>query len=319
MKITPAKIPDFLANIRNYRVILLHGPDQNKIATLQEKIIAQSMEADVQKIPVEILKNQPNFLYESIFAIDWLQNHAWKILILEDFNQDIEMFQSENWPNVLVIIHAKNNKNALFKFAEKEKFCATIGCYSEYDNQNILRKILVEENLQFNNKILTILLQRIPMDEQIIRSELQKLKTIMHPRMEILENDLIAITNYAHNEMMDLAMHFANLDFPNFERCAHELHHTGENPISLLHILYNFCEKLFWFKSAENKTSRNIICKKFNIFFKLIPILEKNQWSWKTLSNINDKILQLEIDLKNGQDLDYFIVQIRILMKKLKK
>lgn len=321
MKITPAKVADFLANIQNYRLALLHGPDSNKIAILQARIVASFADADVQKISLESMKNQPNFLYEAIFAIDWLQSQMWKVLILEDFAGDVELFQYENWPNVFVIICAKNinNKNVIFKFADKDKGCATIGCYSDYENQGVLRKILTKKNLKCEHQIFTLLQQKMPMDEQIINNELGKLQQIIHPRTNILSEDLAAITNYEYNEMMNLALHFSNLDFPNFERCAHELHRAGENPISLLFILYNFCEKLFWFKSSENQVARNMICKKYNIFFKLIPILEKNKWSWETLSMINGGLLQLEIDLKSGQDLNYFVVQIRILIKKLKK
>lgn len=321
MKITPTKVADFLTNLPNFRVALLHGPDRNKIAALHERIVASFADADVQKISLETMKNQPNFLYEAIFAIDWLQSQAWKVLILEDFAGDVELFKKENWPNVFVIIFGKNinNKSAIFKFADKEKNCATIGCYSDYENQGVLRKILTEMNLQCDANVLKLLQQKVPIDEQIIRSELSKLEKIIHPRTAISPEDLAAITNYEHNEMMNLAVHFSNLDFPNFERCAHELHSAGENPISLLYILYNFCEKLFLFKSSENQASRNVVCKKYNIFFKLVPILKRNKWLWEVLSMINGEFLQLEIDLKSGQDLDYFVVKIRILIKQLKK
>lgn len=318
MEITPVKLNSFFININNYKLIILYGKEQNKIQVTINKIINLLPDNVVETIEKREIIANSNILHEKIFNINWFQKDLWKIITIDSWCEQLQIIDLKKLKNITIIITLENlpRKNNLFSKLAKSLHCATIGCY-KYDDKNLLIKALYKEGLKTKNKEIFLLLQKkLGFDEKILNNEVRKLKNTIYPRQEInLEDVENCIISFARDELYNLVMYFAKLDFQEFSNTAVNLYNKDKNLISLIYVLYNFCEKLFWYKYTISINKLGLDKQKYYIDSQLKDIVQQNCWSCKTIGLIYNQLLETEIYCKKYNCINYFLFKIEKLMQ----
>lgn len=311
MKYFASSLSELLKKITlgDIKSLLIHGVNNGFAKTVIEQIVSKNnliiSEFDIKEITASkllLIANSSNFFKQKeLIKITGVKGvfpkEIQKCLTDNEFEHFI-CFQSEE------SLPASGTRH----FFENGKNIASIGCY--YENEETIAKIILQQCKKHNKNIdeeaLFYLKSHLKGDNQIIKSELEKLFNFTHDTLQITKNDILATLSgdlLASGD--EMCIYFAKKEARNFLKEIKKLQEHNTNEVLMIRALSRYYLNIYVVASkVEDGENIDIAIKSLSppIFFKYIPDFKQiiRKHTSKDAINCLKIIQQAEIDYKNN-------------------
>ena len=258
MKAKPYQVSSLVPQIQNgFKGALIFGPDFGVVQELSEKIASfitpnLSNSFTVVKLTPQKIKEIPSILLDEgnapgLFGgrkVLWLKNADNNVLdAVEDYLDHIQN-------DTFLLISADNlTKNSSLRvFCESNPQVLCVACYADTEKEvsEYIRETLAEQGIRISNSAMPLLVERLGENRIATKKELEKLVTYLGEKKTVDETDVITVVTDTQNSSVDLfCLSVATGDQKGAEREYHLMLANGENPVSIIRILYLYFNKLF--------------------------------------------------------------------------
>ncbi len=299
--------------LKQYKFILIYGPNDGLKKTLKNKIISNFKDTDILNLYQEDLnKNQDILINECKNDSLFLRN---KTIIMNQSNDkllsSIEYLKKTNHNNIIVLLsEILDKKSKLRSLFEKEKNFATIPCYE--DSEITLKRIVSDDLKEFknlNNESMNMILNYSGLNRNSVNSNLEKIKVYF--RNKIIEKEkLETLLNSDRDETFDKIRDAAlNGDKTYLNELINNFSFTKDQSYYYLNTInFRLNKMLEILNNKKNyisleETINNI---KPSIFWKDKPIFNKmiNKWDKQRILEALKYLLETEIQMRKNTNLD---------------
>ena len=297
---------------KNYKSILLYGVNQG----LKDEIIKNTILKDFSG---EILKyNETEAIEKSEIILESLLNGSLfdkqKIILISRCSNKIysfiEKFLGKEISQAMLVLNSENldKKSKLRALYEKSKDLVCVPFYE--DNQQSLgifaNKYLQNKNIKLSREILNLIIERSQGDRGNLKNELQKIENLSLSKKNILNEDIINITNLAENyTVFELVDNYLAKNQKKVSKIINENNFEIDDSIIILRTLLSRSKRLLKLKNMQN-VNKSIddtiaVCKP-PIFWKEKDIVKQQMSNWSE-DEVKKKIFEisnLEILIKKN-------------------
>lgn len=257
MKAKPYQVTSLVPRIQSgFKAALIFGPDFGVVQELSEKIASfvvpsLSDEFSVIKLTPQKIKEIPSILTDEGNAVGlfggrkllWLKNADNGIL------EAVESYLEQIKNNTFLLISADNlTKNSgLRQFCESHPDILCVACYAdtEKDVAEYIRETLAGQGIRISSAALPLLVERLSENRLATKKELEKLVTYLGDKTTVDVTDVQAVVTDTQNSSVDL---FCTAVATGNQKSAEKEYHlmlaNGENPVSIIRILYLYFNRL---------------------------------------------------------------------------
>jgi len=297
---------------KNYKSILLYGVNQG----LKDEIIKNTILKDFSG---EILKyNETEAIEKSEIILESFLNGSLfdkqKIILISRCSNKIysfiEKFLGKDISQAMIVLISENldKKSKLRALYEKSKDLVCVPFYE--DNQQSLgifaNKYLQNKNIKLSREILNLIIERSQGDRGNLKNELQKIENLSLSKKNILNEDIINITNLAENyTVFELVDNYLAKNQKKVSKIINENNFENDDSIIILRTLLSRSKRLLKLKNMQN-VNKSIddtiaVCKP-PIFWKEKDIVKQQMSNWSE-DEVKKKIFEisnLEILIKKN-------------------
>jgi DNA polymerase-3 subunit delta len=298
------------------RVILVYGPD-NGLMKERAKTMGQTIVPDINDpfnavtLNADSLITDPARLNDEAFAMSMMGGD--RLVRIEDAADKltplIKDYLKEPSKNSLIILEAGElgTKSSLRALCEKEKNAAAVPCYveDERDLGRLIRESLQAEGYSIEADAATWLASNISGDRIKARGEINKLVIYKgNEKSQVTIEDVRAACGEAGALALDDLVYAAGgADSAKALKTYNQLIEEGVNFVVILRSLQNHFRRLHLVRAhIEAGDSQEFALKKLTppIFFKQQNAFNQqlNRWSLNGLSNVLQKLMDLEAQCK---------------------
>ena len=297
---------------KNYKSILLYGVNQG----LKDEIIKNTILKDFSG---EILKyNETEAIEKSEIILESFLNGSLfdkqKIILISRCSNKIysfiEKFLGKEISQAMIVLISENldKKSKLRALYEKSKDLVCIPFYE--DNQQSLgifaNKYLQNKNIKLSREILNLIIERSQGDRGNLKNELQKIENLSLSKKNILNEDIINITNLAENyTVFELVDNYLAKNQKKVSNIINENNFENDDSIIILRALLSRSKRLLKLKNMQNvnkSINDAITVYKPPIFWKEKDIVKQQMSNWSE-DEVKKKIFEisnLEILIKKN-------------------
>lgn len=309
MKAKPFQVNALIPQIqKEFQGALVFGPDIGIVQELSEKIaglIVPDLKDDfcVCKITNSKIKEIPTILLDEGNATALLGGR--KLIWLKEADHTsvdyIESYFENIKTDAFLLISAGNltKSAALRLFCETHPKILTIACYQEEakDVVAFIREVLSAKGIQVHPDAMPMMVERLSENRLATRRELDKLICYLGDKKTVNVSDVQAIITDTQNSSVDtFCCAVATGQRKVAEKEYHLMIENGENPVSIIRILYLYFNKLLdaseTFETAGMAAAVKKIMKPAQ--FRLESSFQKQIQIWK--KSFIFKVLSLLID-----------------------
>lgn len=311
MKYFASSLPELLKKITlgSIKALLIHGVNSGFAKTVIEQIAQKNnliiSEFDIKELTASkllLIANSSNF---------FKQKELIKITGVKGvFPKEIQKCLTENEFEHFICFQSEESlpTNGTRSFFENGKDIASIGCY--YENEDTISKIILQQCKKHNKNIdeeaLFYLKSHLKGDNQIIKSELEKLFNFTHDALQITKKDVLATLSgdlLASGD--EMCIYFAKKEATNFFKEIKKLQEQNINEVLMIRALTRYYLNIYIVSTKiEDGENIDIAIKSLSppIFFKYIPDFKQiiRKHTSKDAINCLKHIQQAEIDYKNN-------------------
>lgn len=311
MKYFASSLSELLKKIKlgDIRSLLIHGVNSGFANTVVKQIANKNdliiSEFDINEITANkllLIANNTNFFKQKelikITGIkSVLSKELQKCITENDFEHFICFQSEESLPG-----------SGTRSFFENGKNIASIGCY--YENEHTIAKIILQQCKKHNKNIdeeaLFYLKSHLKGDNQIIKSELEKLFNFTHDKPQITKDDILSTLSgdlLASGD--EMCIYFAKKEAENFLKEIKKLQEQNKNEVLMIRALCRYYLNIYIVTSKiEDGENIDIAIKSLSppIFFKYIADFKQviRKHTSKDAIKCLKHIQQAEIDYKNN-------------------
>ncbi|MBD1164288.1 DNA polymerase III subunit delta [Pelagibacterales bacterium SAG-MED13] len=257
------------------------------------------------------LINSKEFFFETINSKSFFENE--KLILISDVTDKILNLMEEvvesNLDDVVIILSAKRleKRSKIRNFFEKNKNGLCIPFYKDTNQAliTIAQKFLKENNVNFSQENLNLIIERSQGDRISLKNELEKINNLNRNKKKINFNDILKLTNLSENysagELVD------NCLSKNKKKTLNILNENIPSIDDNILILKTFLYKLKRLRKLRINLDENKDIDKTISSFKP-PIF------WKDKDTLKKQLKIWELD-----DIQNFIVNINYLESLIKK
>ena len=297
---------------KNYKSILLYGVNQG----LKDEIIKNTILKDFSG---EILKyNETEVIEKSEIILESFLNGSLfdkqKIILISRCSNKIysfiEKFLGKDISQAMIVLISENldKKSKLRALYEKSKDLVCVPFYE--DNQQSLgifaNKYLQNKNIKLSREILNLIIERSQGDRGNLKNELQKIENLSLSKKNILNEDIINITNLAENyTVFELVDNYLAKNQKKVSKIINENNFENDDSIIILRTLLSRSKRLLKLKNMQNvnkSINDAITVYKPPIFWKEKDIVKQQMSNWSE-DEVKKKIFEisnLEILIKKN-------------------
>lgn len=241
----------------NIKCVVLFGSNEGMIADLAQKF-AMSVCEDlndafrVTTLLMDELEKDFGVLYGEYNAVSLMGGR--RVVFIKNANNNLtkplkELMQTSSSDTMLVITSTGlNTKSSLINYLKEEDFAAVIGCYDDRE-ENIAataRNFFVANGITIASDALEILCQRLSADRKASIGELEKLRTYIGARKNIVAEDVKkAVSDTSNSSTEDFCFYAASGETEKALRAYEALLNEGEEAVMLVRALtYHFLKIL---------------------------------------------------------------------------
>ena len=242
---------------KNIRCVVLFGSNEGMIADLAQKF-ALTVCNDlndafcVASFQMEVLEKDFGALFGEYNAASLIGGR--RVVFIRNANNNLtkplkELFASSISDTLLIITSTSlNTKSSLVTAFKDEPFAAVIGCYDDRE-ENIsseVRTFFIQNGITIAPNAMDVLCQRLSADRKASMGELEKLKTYIGSKKNVVLEDVIkAVSDTSNSSSEDFCFYVASGQMQKALKTYQTLIYEGEEPASLIRALtYHFLKIL---------------------------------------------------------------------------
>lgn len=289
--------------------LLIHGVNHGFAKTVIEQISSKNdlivSEFDIKELTVSkllLIANSTNF---------FKQKELIKITgIKGTLSKEIQQCITENDFEHFICFQSEESLPAsgIRSFFENGQDVASIGCY--YENEDTIAKIILQQCKKHNKNIeeeaLFYLKSHLKGDNQIIKSELEKIFNFTYDKSQITKEDILSTLSgdlLASGD--EMCIYFAKKEAENFLKEVEKLQERNKNEVLMIRALGRYYLNIYIVTSKiENGENIDIAIKSLYppIFFRYIADFKQiiRKHTSKDAIRCLKHIQQAEIDYKNN-------------------
>lgn len=317
MKITPANIEQFIANIPgNIKSILVYGPDEGLVSERVKAITVrflgpnQDTSFSIAEFDYNKIKEDTSEFNSALLSLSFLRTK--KLIKVYDarnaLSKDLQiMLEHYAGPNLVVFIGSDLPASAAVrKYFETSKTAAALACYQ--DEPHILRKMisnmLYARGFTCAEDALQALQMQIYGDRRMIMNEVEKLMIFMGNKKHINLHDVMdSVIDPVTSSLDELCHSVASRNIALGETILTRLREEGTQAITIIRSLYRYFSQLYQIRIETEKgtvPTEAIKLLEPPLFFKTVPVFLQHLKSWPSiiLANIIMRLSTLEAECK---------------------
>lgn len=324
MKFFSSSLSDLLSKIQQKKIksLLIHGINHGLASTITKEIIKRMnlivSEYDAKNITAEklnLIANTSNFFgQQELIKItgtrSTINKELQSCIDSNDFKHFVCFISDESLP-----------PSGIRKFYENDSKLASIGCY--YENEDVITKIILQY-CKKNNKILEdealfYLKSHLKGDNQIIKSELEKIFNYTFDKKEISKNDVIQTVNADILASGDeMCIYFAKKEPERFLEEVEKLKLQNTNEVLIIRALARYYLNIYIVNlKIEDGQNIDLAIKSLYppIFFKYINDFKQiiRTYSANDVIQCLQHIQQAEIEFKtNSKAFNLFTLYLKV-------
>ena len=309
MKAKPYQVTSLISQIQNgFKGALIFGPDFGVVQEVSEKV-AQYIVPDlkdefrISKITHSKIKEINSILLDEGNAPALFGGR--KLVWLKDGDNTVSdavqtYFEQIKSDSFLLITAGNLTKNSILRnFCESDADILAVACYADNarDVAGFIRETLNEAHIQVTMPALSMLVERLGENRAVTKKELEKLVTYLGDKTVVDVDDVREIITDTQNSSLDLFCHaVATGDHEGVDKSYRLLLENGENPVSIVRILFNYFNKLLYAAEDMEQGNAETALKKIMkpAQFGLKTSFEKQLKIWKKSFIL--KVLNLLLD-----------------------
>lgn len=324
MKFFSTSLPEIINKIQQKQIkaLLLHGVNNGLAQTIIKQIVKKLdltiSEIEFKEITLDrlnLLANSTNFFKQK----EMIKITNCKNILTKDLQQGLEESDFENF--ICFVSQDSLPPSGMRKFFENSKYLASIGCY--YENEGVISKIILQQckknQKDIDQEALLYLQSYLKGDNQMIKSELEKIFNFTHDKATITRHDIELVTSpdaLANGD--EMSIYFAQKKPDKFLKEVEKLKLQGVNEVLMIRALARYYMNIYLTTArVENGEHIDVAIKKLAppIFFKYVSSFKKivMQLSSKRAIAAVRFIQEAEIEFKqNYNNFDLFSLYAKI-------
>lgn len=311
MKYFASSLSELLQKIKSGSIksLLIHGINHGFAKTVIEQIANKNnliiSEFDIKEITagkLQLIANSTNFFKQKeLIKINGvkgtLSKEIQKCITENNFEHFICFYSEESLPT-----------SGIRHFFEKGQDIASIGCY--YENEDTIAKIILRQCKKYNKNIeeeaLFYLKSHLKGDNQIIKSELEKIFSFTHDKSHINKEDVLSTLSADLLASGDeMCIYFAKKEAENFLKEIEKLKDQNKNEVLMIRALIRYYLNIYIVASKiEDGENVDIAIKSLYppIFFKYLADFKQiiRTHTSKDAIRCLKHLQQAEINYKNN-------------------
>ena len=297
---------------KNYKSILLYGVNQGLKDEIIKSTILKDFSGEVLKYDETEAIEKSEIILESFLNGSLFDKQ--KIILISRCSNKIysfiEKFLGKEISQAMLVLNSENldKKSKLRALYEKSKDLVCIPFYE--DNQQSLgifaNKYLQNKNIKLSREILNLIIERSQGDRGNLKNELQKIENLSLSKKNILNEDIINITNLAENyTVFELVDNYLAKNQKKVSKIINENNFENDDSIIILRTLLSRSKRLLKLKNMQNvnkSINDAITVYKPPIFWKEKDIVKQQMSNWSE-DEVKKKIFEisnLEILIKKN-------------------
>lgn len=307
MKVKSFQIKSLSAQLhQGFDAVVLYGTDEGEINyTLTQ--LKQELNKDSDNFFIltkEALKKTPFLATDEANTASLISERRF-LFVPEDASFSVSAlthFLENKQTDALLIVQAGNltKSNALRIEAEKNPCVLAVACYqpSLQDIQKTILGFFSQHHKKISTVVLDELCQKIPFNQQIIETELEKLLLYLGDQTEVTQKAVQdCLNNGAEASLDELCIHLADGKTDLVQRDIALFLESGEPETTLLWAVRAYFEKLLLIVSDRSGPIEQVVEKNLRAAqFALKKPLVRQASFWKptTILSVVNKLSQLE-------------------------
>lgn len=322
MKIAPRDISAVLAKPDpRYHAYLFYGHDEGLVRERAKKVAAHFVDHLDDPFAVSSLSGadvaaDKTLLSDSLNALPAFG--GLRLVMLSgagtEMTEAVKLAFDALHDGARLIIQARdvNTRHALVKFCDQHASCASIGCYQDDSRSlgDLVREIFARDNISIEREAQALLLSRLGNDRAVSRMEIEKLVLFAGPGSRLSEQDIdqaLGDSGAVVQDQITIAMLSGNVK--QFEQLFTRAKQDGLPPIALLRQTLNLFRGMLSARlamDAGNPTATALSSFRPPLHFKIKPVVsaQLTKWSTKQLSEVIDRLIDTEIQIKSAGSVD---------------
>ena len=297
---------------QNYKSILLYGVNQGLKDEIIKSTILKDFSGEVLKYDETEAIEKSEIILESFLNGSLFDKQ--KIILISRCSNKIysfiEKFLGKEISQAMIVLISENldKKSKLRALYEKSKDLVCVPFYE--DNQQSLgifaNKYLQNKNIKLSREILNLIIERSQGDRGNLKNELQKIENLSLSKKNILNEDIINITNLAENyTVFELVDNYLAKNQKKVSNIINENNFENDDSIIILRTLLSRSKRLLKLKNMQNVNKSiddAITVYKPPIFWKEKDIVKQQMSNWSE-DEVKKKIFEisnLEILIKKN-------------------
>ena len=322
MKIAPREISGVLAKPDSrYHAYLLYGHDEGLVRERARKIATHFAEnlddpfAVTHLSGTDVSADKP-LLSDSLNAVPAFG--GLRLVMLSgagtEMNEAVKLAFDNLHDGARLIIQARdvNTRHALVKFCDQHASCASIGCYQDDSRSlgELVHEVFARDSITIGRDALALLLSRLGNDRAVSRMEIEKLVLFAGPGRTLCEQDIenaLGDSGAVVQDQITIAMLSGNVK--QFEQLYRRAKQDGLPPIALLRQTLGLFRGMLSARlaiEAGHPAATALSGFRPPLHFKIKPVISAqiNKWSTKQLSEVIDRLIDTEIQIKSAGNVD---------------
>ena len=297
---------------KNYKSILLYGVNQGLKDEIIKNIILKDFAGEILKYNETEAIEKSEIILESFLNGSLFDKQ--KIILISRCSNKIysfiEKFLGKDISQAKIVLISENldKKSKLRALYEKSKDLVCVPFYE--DNHQSLdifaNKYLQNKNIKLSREILNLIIERSQGDRGNLKNELQKIENLSLSKKNILNEDIINITNLAENyTVFELVDNYLAKNQKKVSKIINENNFENDDSIIILRTLLSRSKRLLKLKNMQNVNKSiddAITVYKPPIFWKEKDIVKQQMSNWSE-DEVKKKIFEisnLEILIKKN-------------------
>jgi DNA polymerase-3 subunit delta len=317
MKITNAKVPSFISELKNNSCAscLVYGPNQGLASILCDQIIDTVIGINTTKITLEgsAVENDASQLYNELFNGGLFDDK--KLIFIRQAGNKFTAIISAIFKNpsfepannfILVSADDLDSRSSLRMLYEKDSNAGSIGCYEDDKQSNALaiREFFTKHKLEPERNVVDMIADKFTGDRLMLINDLHRLSLYLGERKTVTAEDVNLVIDESKSLAIDQCVDYFAMN--ENAKSLNELNKILIEDVSLVvlvrYLVNHFSQLRRMIFNISKGSTAELELQKERIFFKRTGNFSRQLRLW-TIAKIDTLLLKLvhfEIEIKRS-------------------
>tara|TARA_Y100001980_G_C14526662_1_gene302201 strand:- start:125 stop:1102 length:978 start_codon:yes stop_codon:yes gene_type:complete len=302
-----------------FKLFVIYGENEGLKKEIISKIKKNHNNKEIIYEEEQILKNKDIFFSEiknkSLFEGN-------KTFIVERCSGKISetiIDLDQNYLDDIIILNCGilDKKSKLRNFFEKSDNAVIIPTYKDNSQSllNIAKDFFLKKKISISYETLNLLVNRCNGDRGYLKNELEKVSSYLYGKKVLSMKEISTLTNLAENysatELVDASL---SKNSKKIQEILNENNYSHEDTFFILRVFLQKAKKILnLLENIKNKSDIEKVISEHKppIFWKDKPVIKKQLelWSYKKMSDLIQKLNDIELKIKNNNTLSIILMK----------